>query len=196
MSENETSGVRYRLDPDQSDFTVQAFATGLLAGFGHNPTIGIRAFKGGVQLTRDEGANTLSDASLQLSVQAKSLVVLDEVKEKDRREIEQTMFNEALEVDRYPEIIFQSTQITSTRVTDNRYKARIIGNLTLHGVTRSGVWITAQIILDGDTLVAKGDFTIKQTDYNIKLVSVAAGALKLKDELKFTFNLVGHREKA
>jgi hypothetical protein len=38
------STVRYVFDPSVSRFTVQAFATGLLCAFGHNPTIAIRDF--------------------------------------------------------------------------------------------------------------------------------------------------------
>ena len=45
-----------------------------------------------------------------------------------------------------------------------------------------------------DSLRANGEFTIRQTDYRIKLVSVAGGALKLKDELKFTFDIVANRK--
>ena len=41
---------------------------------------------------------------------------------------------------------------------------------------------------------ANGEFTIRQTDYGIRLISVAAGTLKLKDELKFTFDIVAHRK--
>ena len=190
MAEAETSMVRYKLDAGQSRFTVQAFATGLLSGFGHNPVIGIRDFTGEARFA----PGTFADASLRLAIETASLVLLDEVKEKDRREIEQTMFDDVLEVARYPEIVFQSTQITPTRIVEGRYKARIVGDLTLHGMTRNGLWIAARFTLDGDTLRARGDFTLKQTDYNIKLVSVAAGALKLKDELKFDFDLVGHRE--
>ena len=37
---------RYVIDGRSSRFTVQAFATGLLAKMGHNPTIGIRDFSG------------------------------------------------------------------------------------------------------------------------------------------------------
>jgi polyisoprenoid-binding protein YceI len=190
MSENETSVVRYRLDAGQSKFTAQAFATGLLAGFGHNPIIGIRDFVGEAQFA----PGALTGAALRLVVDAKSLTVLDDVKEKDRQEIERTMLDDVLEASLTPEIVFQSTNITATRIAEGRYKARIIGDLTLHGVTRNGLWIMAQVTLDGDQLRAQGDFTLKQTDYKIKLVSVAGGALKLKDELKFSFDLVGHQE--
>ena len=190
MSESGISAARYKLDAGQSSFTVQAFAAGLLAGLGHNPSFAIRDFSGEVLFA----PTTLADASLRLVINANSLTLLDEVKQKDRQEIEQTMFNEVLEIARYPEIVFQSTQIAPTRITEGRYKLRIIGDLTLHGVTRPGLWLLAQLTLDGDTLRAQGDFTLKQTDYKIKLVSVAAGALKLKDELKFTFDLAGYRE--
>lgn len=190
MSEHETSVVRYKLDAGQSRFTVQAFATGLLAGFGHNPVIDIRDFSGEAQFA----PGTFADASLRLDIKTASLALLDEVKEKDRQEIEQTMSSDVLEVARHPEIVFRSTQITATRIVEGRYKARIIGDLTLHGVTRNGLWIAAQFTIDGDTLRARGDFTLKQTDYQIKLVSVAARVLKLKDELKFSFDLVGRQE--
>jgi hypothetical protein len=43
-------------------------------------------------------------------------------------------------------------------------------------------------------LRASGDFALDQTDYNIKLVSVAGGALKLKDELKFSFEILARKQ--
>jgi len=181
--------VRYILDASRSTFTAQAFAAGLLSGFGHNPTIAIRDFSGEARFSPE----TLDDAGLKLEIEARSLAVLDEIKEKDRQEIERTMHDDVLETARFPGIVFQSTSVTPTRIIPGRWKAKIIGDLTLHGTTRS-LWIMAQVFLDGDELRTKGDFTLKQTDFGIKLVSVAAGALKLKDELKFGFDLVGKRE--
>jgi polyisoprenoid-binding protein YceI len=192
MIENQPSIVHYKLDPAQSRFTVQAFAMGLLAGFGHSPTIGIRSFAGHVQFT----PGTLAGASLHVVIKSRSLVVLDEIKEKDREEMERTMLKDLLETYSYPEITFRSTSITATRVNEHRYKARIIGDLTLHGVTRQGVWIMSLLTLDGDELRAQGTFNLRQTDYKIKPISVAAGTLKLKDELKFSFDLVGHQVRA
>ena len=59
------------LMPGQSKFTVQAFASGLLAGFGHNPTIAIRDFTGEVQCT----PGSLTNASVRLVINAQSLAV-------------------------------------------------------------------------------------------------------------------------
>ena len=199
MGENETSGaragetgpaaVRYTLDAAKSTFTVQAFAGGLLSGFGHDPTIAIREFEGEAGFV----PGTLEGAWARVAVKARSLEVIDDIKEKDKREMQQTMLAEVLEVGAHPEILFRSTSVTPTRVAGDRVTARIVGEVTLHGVTRGGLWIMAQLETAGDDVRARGDFTLKQTDFGIKLVSVAGGALKLKDELKFTFDLAGHK---
>jgi hypothetical protein len=39
-----------------------------------------------------------------------------------------------------------------------------------------------------------GEFTLRQSDYGIKPVSFAGGALRLKDELKFSFELVARKQ--
>jgi len=191
MTESATSVapeiVRYRLDPARSTFTAQAFAGGLLSGFGHNPIIGIKKFDGEVQFA----AGTLADASLRITVDANSLAVVGEVSEKDTPEIERTMLAEVLETSRYPEITFESTSITVTRIVEGRYKARIIGDLTMHGVTQKGLWISAQVTLDGAELKGQGDFAVKHTAYHLKQVTVAGGALKVKDEVKLSFAMVG-----
>jgi hypothetical protein len=43
-------------------------------------------------------------------------------------------------------------------------------------------------------LRASGDFTLSQSAYSIKPVSVAGGALKIKDELKFSFEIVARKQ--
>ena len=48
-------------------------------------------------------------------VQAVSLALADSVSAKDRDEIESRMRNEVLETTAYPEIVFQSTEITATQ---------------------------------------------------------------------------------
>jgi hypothetical protein len=46
----------------------------------------------------------------------------------------------------------------------------------------------------GDMLRASGEFSLLQTDFGIAPVSVAGGAMKLKDELKFAFNIVARKD--
>jgi hypothetical protein len=39
-----------------------------------------------------------------------------------------------------------------------------------------------------------GEFSLRQSDYGIKPVSFAGGALRLKDEVRFNFELVARRQ--
>jgi polyisoprenoid-binding protein YceI len=189
VQQTETATDRYAIDGRASRFTVRAFATGLLSAMGHNPTIGIRDFSGEMRFNPDG----LEAGSFQLAIKTSSLGVQDDISDKDRREIERLMNQEVLETAKFPEILYEASSISVTKMSDMLYAATISGNLTLHGVTRSRP-VTARVSLLGSMLRASGDFTLDQTDYGIKLVSVAGGALKLKDELKFSFEIVARRQ--
>ena len=185
----ETPADRYVIDSRASRFTVQAFATGLLARMGHNPTIGIRDFSGEMQFNPDK----LEAGGFHLVIKSASLSVQDDISDKDLREIERLMNQEVLETAKFPEIVYEATSISVTKMADTLYSATLNGKLTMHGVTRNQT-IVVRVALLGSMLRASGDFTLDQTDYDIKLVSVAGGALKLKDELKFSFEIVARKQ--
>jgi polyisoprenoid-binding protein YceI len=184
----ETPADRYVIDSRASRFTVQAFATGLMARMGHNPIIGIRDFSGEMQFNPDK----LEAGGFRLVIKSASLSVQNDISDKDLREIERLMNQEVLETAKFPEIVYEATIISVTKMADMLCSATLNGKLTLHGVTRNQT-IVVRVALLGSMLRASGDFTLDQTDYNIKLVSVAGGALKLKDELKFSFEMVARR---
>lgn len=181
--------VRYSIDATASRFTVQAFAGGIGAMMAHNPKFAIRAFDGQAEFAPD----SLSDPSLRVTVTPSSLELLDDLSAKDRADILRVAFEETLETDRFPEIAFESTQIAPANIAPNLYRAVITGNLTLHGETNTQS-ITAQLMIAGDTLRANGEFTLKQTAYGIKLVSVAGGVIKVKDDVKVTFDIVARKQ--
>ena len=185
----ETVGSVYVIDGRASRFTVRAFASGMLAALGHNPTVGIRDFSGEMSFDPEKAAA----GSFRLDVKAASLSIQDDVSEKDRREMERLMNQEVLETAKFPEIRYEASDITVMRVSEMLYSAALNGELTLHGVTRRQP-INARVTLLGSMLRASGDFTLDQTDYNIKLVSVAGGVLKVKDELKFSFEVVARQQ--
>jgi polyisoprenoid-binding protein YceI len=176
----------YRVDAAASKFTAHAFAEGLFSAFGHDPVIGIRDFQGEAQFV----PGSFENASLKVTINARSLVVINDVKDKDRQEIERMMQREVLETGKYPEIVFESNNIALSRLGEGRYRARVIGALTLHGVTQNNFWLNGEVTVSGDSLRAKGDFAAKQTDFKIKPVSVAGGTLKLKNEVKCSFDIV------
>ena len=190
MSTDAINATIYQIEAGRSRFIVRAFATGLLSAFGHSPTIAIRDFTGEARFSPDHP----EAAALRLQIRADSLSVTDEVSAKDRREIEQQMRNDVLETARYPEIVFESTQVAIENVMGNQYRAQITGNLSLHGVTRPCV-ITAQVIAGEDDLRASGEFSVRQSPFNIKPVSAVGGTIKLKDELKFSFDIVSSKSK-
>jgi polyisoprenoid-binding protein YceI len=69
------------------------------------------------------------------------------------------------------------------------YSATLNGNLSFHGLTRSQP-LSARIAEFGEMLRTSGEFTLRQSDFGIKPISVAGGALKVKDELKFSFEMI------
>jgi polyisoprenoid-binding protein YceI len=179
----------YSIDSGISRFTVRAFASGMFSAFGHNPTLAIRDFDGEASFSPDAP----DEARLVLKIKTASLAVTDNMSDKDRRELERTMNEEVLESARYPEIVFESTKVSASKAGDGQFFVNLIGTLTLHGVSNNQA-VAAQISLTGDLLRAHGDFTILQSAYGIKPVSVAGGALKVKDELKCSFDIVARKK--
>jgi polyisoprenoid-binding protein YceI len=179
----------YVLDPGLSRFTAKAFATGLLASMGHNPTFAIRQFTGEATLSSEAP----EQASLRIVVQSGSLELTDQASDKDRREIERTTRTDVLEAGRFPEIVFEASNPSLSKGGEGFYWANITGKLTVHGVTQSQQ-ISAQVTVNDSQLRASGELTVRQSSFGIKPVSVAGGTLKLKDDVKVTFDLVARKK--
>jgi len=182
--------TRYRVDSAASTLTVQAFSEGLLSVFGHDPVIGVRDFKGEIEFV----AGTFEKALLKITINARSLKVVSKATEKDRQDIEHTMHTEVLETTKYPEIFFQSNNVSLSPLGNNRHRARVTGELTLHGVKQDNVALNGEVTISTEGLRAKGEFSLKQTAYNIKLVSVAGGTLKIKNEVRGLFDILAVSE--
>jgi polyisoprenoid-binding protein YceI len=182
------SRIHFVIDAKKSRFTVQAFAAGILSAMGHSPTIGIRAFSGDLDLDPE----TIEASGLRLTIQALSLEVQDDISDKDCREMDRLMKGDVLEVARYPEIRYEASPRSVNKVDQTMYTATLSGNLTFHGISRPQP-VPVRISLLGEILRASGEFTLRQSDYQVKPISVAGGALKLKDELKFSFEVIARK---
>jgi polyisoprenoid-binding protein YceI len=181
----------YVVDAARSRFQVKGTAAGMLSAFGHNPIVAIRQFSGEAWYR----AQAPENSSLRLSIDAGSLEIANDVNDKDRREMDQVMQEEVLETARYPEIRFEASGRSAAKIAEGMYRIVLGGTLSLHGVDRD-VEVPCNVAVSDDSLRANGEFTIRQTDFRIKLVSVAGGTLKLKDELKFQFDIVARRRVA
>jgi polyisoprenoid-binding protein YceI len=168
---------------------VRAFASGVLSAFGHSPTIALRDFEGEARVNPDH----MESSSLRLILKAASLTVTDDISDKDRRELEGEMQEKVLETAKYPEIVYDCTQVSVDSSENGNYSVKLLGSLTLHGVTRRQP-VQARLALSGDMLRAFGEFAVRQSDYNIKPVSAIGGGLKVKDEVKFSFDIVGRKK--
>jgi polyisoprenoid-binding protein YceI len=184
-AEHSNRSVRYIIDADQSRFTVHAFAKGLLSAFGHSPTLAVRGLAGEVEFD----AAAPAAASLRLSIPADSLTVFDDMSEADRREIERKTREEVLEAARYPEIVFQGVTVSTQRAGEGQYWVRLSGELSLHGITRTQT-IEASVQLTQNCLRARGESTLRQSDHRIEPVTALGGAIKLKDDLELSFDII------
>lgn len=181
--------LRYRLDAAQSNFMVRTFSGGLVFFKGHDHFIKVGDFTGEAQLT----PTAVNPASLQMTIRADSLAETRDVFTPQQKQIINKEIRElVLETAKYPEIVFKSTEVTGRLAPAGRYQATIGGDLTLHGVTRHIV-IPADITLEGNNLRARGEFTINRGDYNVKATSALNGTIRVRDKLKFTFDIVAHR---
>jgi polyisoprenoid-binding protein YceI len=176
--------TRYRFDAGQSRFTAQAFAAGMLSFLGHSPTFVVRDFRGGVTA---EGDTVIG---VDATVLSGSLRLADEVSAHDRREIEGTMFRDVLEAERYPEIAYAAAAVTGGAVARGHFRLHLGGRLSLHGVTRPQP-VDAELLVFNDGIRLRGESLLRPSDYGIRPVTALAGTVRLKDELKVTFDLGG-----
>lgn len=163
------------IDVSRSVLTVHVFKSGLFSLFAHNHEIKAPIAQGRVELSGDPG--------VELQVDARRLRVLDpELSEDTRAEVQQTMAGPAvLDSSRFPEIRFQSGTVEPRGAGH----WTVHGNLSLHGQTRP---VAVEVRLrDGHY---QGSAKLKQRDFGITPVSVAGGAVKVKDEVEIAFDIV------
>lgn len=185
----EAATAHYIIEARGSTFRVKATATGMLSALGHSPTIALPEFEGEIFLSLE----AIEKSSLRMVIRADVLTVMDDVSEKDRQEINRKMHQEVLESDSYSEIIYECNKVSGSKSGDGQYAVALNGELTLRGITQTQV-VAARVSVNGSNLRATGDFSIRQSDYEIRPVTALGGAIKLKDELKFAFDISGRKQ--
>jgi polyisoprenoid-binding protein YceI len=179
--------VTYNLDASQSKFMAHANAGGLLWFKGKDHHLAASEFSGQVEITPE----TITPASLRLVVKAASLHETGaEFTEPQKEIINRELREIVLHPDRYPDITFQSTNVTVKN--SGRREVKIDGDLTLHGVTKR-ITIPAVVTLSGDTVRAVGEFSIDRDDFGVKATSAFHGLVRVRNKVKFEFDIVGRR---
>jgi polyisoprenoid-binding protein YceI len=137
--------VRFRIEPGTSQITFKATSR-LMNADGR-----FHRFQGEVVVDpRDLGS-----ARVTLTIEAASLDT--GIRRRDNHLRSEDFFH----VERYPVIVFASSAIerSATELT-------MVGRLTMHGVTRE-VRVPVQAEVTDQTLLARGQFELKRTDYGI-----------------------------
>ena len=180
---------RYALDASQSKFIAHASAGGLLWFKGHAHLVAVRDFTGEARLDPD----LITAASLEIIAKAGSMGETSSVfTEPQKQIIDKELREIVLEPDKYPEIVFKSTSVTGKAAANSQYDLKIAGDLTLHGVTRP-ITIPVKVSVTGNDLRAQGEFSIDRGDFKVKATSAFHGLVRVRDKVKFEFDIVGHR---
>ena len=162
------------IDVNKSTLTVRVFKSGAFSAFAHNHEI---------QAPIAEGKIDSSGNSVRLRVESRQMRVLDpEISADKRGEIQHTMQSAAvLDVEKFPEISYQSTSVTSRG--EGHWEVR--GDLTLHG--KKDPVVVDVTFKDGHY---RGSASLKQTAFGITPISIAGGTVKVKDEIKIEFDII------
>jgi polyisoprenoid-binding protein YceI len=179
----------YRIDPARSKLAVNVYKAGFLKAFGHDHLIAVKEYTGEVVVS----SNAPDQASVRLEFVTDSFTVLDpDLKPDDRAKVQKDMKSEkVLDVAKYPKITFVSTRVSDVKPVADGLQLNLTGDVTLHGIKRQ-VTVPVLVTLTDELLRARGEYTLKQTDYQIKPISVVG--VRVKDELKIVFDLTASRQ--
>jgi polyisoprenoid-binding protein YceI len=169
--------------PGRGNFYIRTGTAGLFGAFAHDHLIEARKVEGCAVI--DPG--DLTRSSIKLSFATADIRVLDPNESAgDRAKVQKTMETDVLRISEYPQIVFESTAIERASSADS---LRVHGNLTIRGRTQPIVVALAFARLDDGSYRAKGEYKFKQTTFGIQPIQLAAGTVKVKDELRTEFEL-------
>jgi polyisoprenoid-binding protein YceI len=162
-----------RFDEKSATCEIFTFREGVLSAIGHD-----------LKLRATRFAIEVEPQSVRALVDLSSIRVMaalrggkedpDALSPRDRRDIEQACANEVLEVHRFPEATFVSTDV---RTTDEGWIVQ--GTLSLHGRTLEGSF---DVRREGDRAVASVDLDVRR--FGIKPYSAMLGALRVQPRVR------------
>jgi polyisoprenoid-binding protein YceI len=183
--------MHYVAEPAQSRLTVQAIAAGMLSSLGHSPTFAVRDFTAELHFN----PQAPGDATLRLTIRTDSLALADSASAKDRAEIEGRMRGEVLETASFPEVVYHASVAKADTIAEEWYRLELAGDLRLHGA-RKPHRMEAQLRLSEVEAHLSGRCPLSQSAYRIRPVTALGGLIKVKDELKFNFDIVFKKQDA
>lgn len=184
------AAATYTIDAASSKLEVTTGKAGLFKAAGHTHLVRAGAFTGEVQADPAKPAG----ARVALTIDAASLKILDpEASEKDRATSQSNMEGDkTLDVARFTTIKFVSKKV-EVKPAGAAFDVAIDGLLQLHGVQKD-VRVPCVVKIEGDMLTASGAAEIRQKDFGITPFSAGLGAVKVKNEVKISFEIVAKKK--
>jgi polyisoprenoid-binding protein YceI len=104
-----------------------------------------------------------------------------------------------LDAEQFPTISFKITDVKGTeKIEDNKIKAKVLGEFTVHGVTKEVESEVTLVYLEesemtkmktpGDLLGVRASFNINLSDYGVQHMALGK---KVSDEIEINVNIVG-----
>ena len=179
--------MRYVIDASASKLTVRVYASGMLSSLGHTPVFAVRKFEGELDLNEQPSGSARLMLDSTSNFRATSAGGIGGTSCTSCRTTSWRSLPTRRSRTRHPR-----AGPRSSRQGANQYDVGLTGELTLHGTTRTHP-ISARILLHGDMLRASGEVPIQQPDYKLKPVKVPGSMMKVKDEVKLTFDIVARK---
>jgi hypothetical protein len=186
-------GMRYRIDPKQSELRVLVYRAGMMASLGHNHVIVNRALSGWVTV-----ADQPSSAAFALSVPAADFVV----DEAEARRAEGADFSEpvaddaksgtahnmlgpaVLDATAHPAVTVRSVTVAATR---GGFEATVAIEAAGH---ESQLAVPFTLDRSSGRLSATGGLSVRQSALGLTPFSIFLGALRVEDAIGLKFTVV------
>jgi len=182
----------YTIDADRSLVTLRVYRAGRLAKLGHNHVI-TSANETGRAWTN----GTPATSGFEVRMAVADLVVDDpaaraaagpdfpgELSEAARDGTRANMLRaEVLDGERYPEIVVRADSIGSTWE-----QPTVAANVTLKDQTRT-IDLPLAVVRTDDAIVARGSFSVLQSDFGITPFSIGGGAIAVADAVDISFEI-------
>jgi hypothetical protein len=183
----------YRIDPQASVLHILVYRGGRFAKLGHNHVVSSKSLSGRVWMHRQ-----LTQSGFEIAFAVADLIVDDpdarraagsefppEIPDADKQGTRKNMLRaEVLDAENYPRV-----ELSSVKIEGALPSPQVTARITIKQASRDVV-VPVKVTVEGERLIASGEFPIQQTEFGIKPFSVAMGALEVKDRLDIRFNIV------
>ncbi len=188
----ETAAQSFQIDTAQSEVRILLYPDGILSGLSHNHVLVGQQIKGTIALNLEN----LNQSNFQMKIPVSTLSVDQpehrkqegfdsSLSQKETIEIRETMLShEVLDGSKYPHVI-----IHSTAVSGNLPNLQVTAELTIHGVSQQ-VNIPVKVKYSEKSMIVTGEFSLKQTDFDIQPIQLFLGSIQVKDTFFTKFHII------